>query len=570
MLGPGGQTEAMGSGSLAFMTHRWLLLPGLVGAGLFISGAGCSTPCEDTLTCDVGGDGGAGASSNAGTGGEAGGGGTGTRALGASCSAPNQCESGFCVDDVCCESACDDLCETCGATAGTCTAHDAGTDPDDDCGAAVCVASGDCGFGQVAWSKQFGVTPGNGATDETPNAVVADAQGRVYAIGDFDAGNAFAQNSLDIRRFSDTGSPGYTLSFSVDPDGGPPFISVYSARVTSSGGLLVSGYYEGTVDWGQGPVTADGDAFVALVESAGSVDWMSKTADPGIARAYGSAVANDGVSTYFAGGYALGESYAGVTFPAPADFEAPFLAKVSGAGAAEFATAFPATTRSAITDIAVGDNDVVYVAGVSSGGVNLGSTPLPGGSFIAKLDANANHAWSKAFSNTFGLEAPTGLVRGADGALYFTALFSDPINLGAGEITSGAAGVTNTFIARFDDNGDLVWATPITSSSELSSARMVVDSVGDVVFAVTATGSVTIDGVTVTPNLSEEAVIGKLRPDGTLRWARGLGATTVADIAVDPSDNILAIGTFEVPITLGNDSYTPLGERDVFLVKLSP
>ena len=56
--------------------------------------------------------------------------------LGAACQADTECSSGYCVDSVCCESACSGTCETCNlnaATAGTCKPIPDGTDPDQEC-----------------------------------------------------------------------------------------------------------------------------------------------------------------------------------------------------------------------------------------------------------------------------------------------------------------------------------------------------------------------------------------------------------------------------------------------------
>ena len=74
-----------------------------------------------------------------------------TGAPGAPCSLAAQCQSGYCVDGVCCTSACSAACHSCAlpAAPGTCTPASAGTDPRSDCGDGgacdfTCAAGGTC------------------------------------------------------------------------------------------------------------------------------------------------------------------------------------------------------------------------------------------------------------------------------------------------------------------------------------------------------------------------------------------------------------------------------------------
>lgn len=86
------------------------------------------------------------------TGGSAGGCTTRCNELGAACTSPNDCDSGRCVDGVCCETLCDGPCEAChseltGAADGVCEAIRRDTDPDDECEeepAASCGQTGAC------------------------------------------------------------------------------------------------------------------------------------------------------------------------------------------------------------------------------------------------------------------------------------------------------------------------------------------------------------------------------------------------------------------------------------------
>ena len=117
--------------------------------------AACSSDSFDSTPNGTGGadqDGGGGAAGNASggasgsgglagaeTGGTAGqGGAAGTKGSadnGTTCGDGSECKSGFCVDSVCCDGACDKDCESCAVTGseGTCTPFDKGTDPDAEC-----------------------------------------------------------------------------------------------------------------------------------------------------------------------------------------------------------------------------------------------------------------------------------------------------------------------------------------------------------------------------------------------------------------------------------------------------
>ncbi len=67
----------------------------------------------------------------------------GAAANGAACVSSSDCDSGHCIDDVCCASSCDGTCMACsaaktGAADGTCAPIAEQDDPDDECAADDC------------------------------------------------------------------------------------------------------------------------------------------------------------------------------------------------------------------------------------------------------------------------------------------------------------------------------------------------------------------------------------------------------------------------------------------------
>lgn len=70
---------------------------------------------------------------------------------GTACTTSNQCKSGWCVDGLCCESACSGQCEACasaltGAADGFCAPSKRGTDPDNECATAAASTCGQTGM----------------------------------------------------------------------------------------------------------------------------------------------------------------------------------------------------------------------------------------------------------------------------------------------------------------------------------------------------------------------------------------------------------------------------------------
>ncbi len=96
--------------------------------------------------------------------------------LGSACSAGGECESGFCVDGVCCNKACNGLCEACAAAKtgvkdGACGPVQQGQDPEDECTAdpvSTCLFVGHCD-GKGACEQYAEGTVCADATCDLPN-----------------------------------------------------------------------------------------------------------------------------------------------------------------------------------------------------------------------------------------------------------------------------------------------------------------------------------------------------------------------------------------------------------------
>jgi hypothetical protein len=211
----------LGNGEGCTATRASNCASGFCVEGLCCSSASCSDPCR---SCAVVGHEGTCMQAAAGTevpgscsnGQACDGSGSCKSKNGVTCSSASDCASGFCVDGVCCESACDGKCVSCNQapSAGKCSGYAAGSDPENECGRghpgcrSTCNGAGDCDYPQdgipcgncmfcdgaglcLAPSDSRSCGPGGtGGTSGTGGSGAGGASGRGGASGSGGTGGA--------------------------------------------------------------------------------------------------------------------------------------------------------------------------------------------------------------------------------------------------------------------------------------------------------------------------------------------------------------------------------------------
>ena len=147
--------------------------------------------------------------------------------------------------------------------------------------------------GAHQWTTTFG-----GTSDDNGYGVAVDGSGNVYVTGNFrntvnfGAGNVTSAGNYDgfVTKLNAAGAHQWTTTFGsgVSGDGGR------SVAVDGSGNVYTTGYFEGTVDFGAGDVTSNGnrDVFVTKLNSSGAHQWTNTLG--GTASEVGEGVAVDG------------------------------------------------------------------------------------------------------------------------------------------------------------------------------------------------------------------------------------------------------------------------------------
>jgi hypothetical protein len=150
----------------------------------------------------------------------------------------------------------------------------------------------------------------------------------------------------------------------------------YAIGVDGSGNALVTGHFQGTVNFGGGDLTSLGqnDVFVAKYNSAGTHQWSQRLGDALGEIGYDIAVDEWGnalVTGYFQGTVDFGGG--GLTSAGGFDI---FVAKYNSAGAHRWSQRFGTTTADVGNSVAVDGSGNVLVTGVFRGTVDFGGAGL--------------------------------------------------------------------------------------------------------------------------------------------------------------------------------------------------
>ncbi|WP_261365085.1 PKD domain-containing protein [Anatilimnocola floriformis] len=262
-----------------------------------------------------------------------------------------------------------------------------------------------------------------------------------------------------------------------------------------------------------------------------------------------------------------------------------FVAKYTPSGALVWYRPFDSSTTA--TDLAFDAAGNIYVlshfsstlADVDPGTyktreiASAGSTDI----LLVKLDSDGQLVWFKQFGST-GAEVAGGLEFDAAGNLVMTGRFTGTVNfafLPTDSATLTSAGNTDAFAVKIDLNAGVVWAKNWGGTALDAVSDVKLDAQGNVYLAGFFSGTADFDpNAAQTTNLtsagSSDAYLSKLNADGTFAWAVRYGNTSTDDVislALDPSGNVITVGSFSTTINIGGTSLTTAGSTDGYIAK---
>lgn len=465
------------------------------------------------------------------------------------------------------------VCNADGSGYGECSGEvaprpeDCATADDEDCdGTATCK--------NHIWSLRFG-----DADTQFISSVALDPEDNIILTGqlsgeaDFGGGAITSAGSIDLfvakldpagkhlwsKRFGDAGSQ-TGMSVAADKDGN----------------IVVAGYFDGTLDFGGGPLTSAGsiDIFVAKLDGAGNHIFSKAFGDPGpqagtmvkttpegdivLMSALGGSVDFGGGPVTSAGGFDIG------------------LAKLDAMGNHVWSRRFGDAGEQSGNAIAIDAAGNVLMTGMFLGTVDFGGGPLTdkdgGDVFVVKLTGDGEHVMSKQFGGA-GTQFGYDIAPAENDSIVLVGTFFDDFDLGGGLLVN--EGDEDIFAVKLDKTGNHVWSRSFGDEAQQTVRGLSVDGAGNIVI----TGSLsTDDGVDfgVGPLLSgggSDAFAAKLDGSGATLWSLRFGDAPDQDgydTAVDSMGNVVLAGVFRGSIDFGGGPLTTAGDYDLFLAKLTP
>lgn len=382
-----------------------------------------------------------------------------------------------------------------------------------------------------------------------------DKQGNIYIVGlysgtmDADPGPGlylFGGNGLNgsfVIKCNSDGVLQWVRSFNGITGGS----HTYAVTTDDSGNVIVSGYFDGTVDFDPGP-----------------------------------------------GVYILDHALVGSVF----------TVKLDGNGGLLWVRTFRDGNNSRVQ---AGENGALYIgftSTISNGSIDLNPGPGvematvngPNTLLMCKLDAAGNYVWGKSASGLVDRTQYFSLDN--NGHIYITGYFTgiQDFDPGPGVYNLASAYTcVNMYVSKWDTSGNFIWARSMGgqagTQTQVLGRSVKVDVLGHVVIGGSFTGTADFDPGLGVSNLTStytllwlgtDIHVTKLDESGNLLWAKGIGgkdADWITDLDIDSAGSIYSTGRFTDTVDFDPDTGIQLGiahitsswfhNSDVFIHKLN-
>jgi cell division septation protein DedD len=192
--------------------------------------------------------------------------------------------------------------------------------------------------------------------------------------------------------------------------------------------------------------------------------------------------------------------------------------------------------------------------------------------FVAKYDATGTLLWAKTAGGEL-LDQGNAIATDPSGNSYVAGAFQTNgiyPTVSFDNITLTGHGDYDWFIAKYDGIGNVVWAKSAGSTAGDIARGIAVDPSGNVYVCGLFSGTMTVDGITVTSEGLFDVFLAKYDSNGTLIWlkrAGGTGSDIAHGIVIDGLGQVAIVGEFQGTASFDSNSVSAAGLGDAFIAK---
>jgi len=251
---------------------------------------------------------------------------------------------------------------------------------------------------------------------------------------------------------------------------------------------------------------------------------------------YGVTTDNSG-NLYVAGKYEMNANFSGTILPCQGNHDI-YVAKYTSSGTLSWITTAGGTLGDYAHGIAC-DGSYLYVAGEIEGYGNLikfqGSTITlnsvgDNDIFLAKYDLDGNLLWAKSSGGSYN-DKGQAVTYDNSGNVYVAGFFNDTATFGGTTIHGYTNGLNDIFVAKYDKDGNFLWVRQAGSSGRDEVKGVKCDADGNVYICGLYSDGVAFGSeILNSPYGYYNIFVTKYSADGTLQWAKPAGGD-VDDVA---------------------------------------
>jgi hypothetical protein len=445
--------------------------------------------------------------------------------------------------------------------------------------------------------------------EDQGRSIVTDASGNSYITGYF-VSHHLVFGSITLTNASDSTYiypfDLFLVKYDINGNvlwaksaGGKGDDEVFSAAINASGDIYVTGFFDSPVfPIGPDTLMCNGEyyttIFLAKYDTSGNVLWAKsirggKYLDDGLTHF--SSVAVDASGNAYLAGYFDTDSitFGGDTLKNAGGYTI-FLAKYDAGGNVMWAKKAEGTSDMDFAySVAADAQGNAYITGSFSDSLIIfGSTTLTNTNpynqnvFLVKYDTYGNVLWAKCAGSMGSYDDQANSVAvDTSGNVYITGYFDSPILTFDFDTLIRGAGAHNIFLAKYDKNGNVLWAKNAVGLNIADASSVTVDAAeNSYITGGFGPSTITFGFITLSATGTEDIFVAKYDPGGNVIWAKS-DAGSVGDesgglsIALDTLGNTYITGCFGNEtynggdtITFGTTSLTNAGWSNTFIAKL--